>query len=51
MFKFDTSDLQRMTVASLGALLLTVTMIGSTVAPARAVEMAPLAQLPVQVRA
>ncbi len=51
MFKFDASDLQRVTVATLGALLLTVTMIGSTVAPARAVEMAPLAEVPAQVRA
>jgi hypothetical protein len=50
MFKFDASDIQRMSIATVGALLLTVTMIGSTVAPARAVEMAPLAQ-PAQVRA
>jgi hypothetical protein len=51
MFKFSGSDVQRMSVAAIGALLLTVTMIGSTVAPARAVEMAPLAQMPAQVRA
>ena len=51
MFKFSASDIQRVSIATVGALLLTVTMIGSTVAPARAVEMAPLAQMPAQVRA
>ncbi|MBA3676188.1 MAG: hypothetical protein H0W74_02135 [Sphingosinicella sp.] len=41
MFKFATSDIQRIAVAALGALILTTTFVGAAVAPARAIETAP----------
>lgn len=40
MFKFDTTDLQRIAVAAVGALILTTTFVGAAVAPARAAETA-----------
>ena len=43
MFQFDRTDLQRMGVAAIGALILSTTFVGAAVAPARAVETAPAA--------
>lgn len=38
MFNFENTELQRIGVAAIGALLLTVVSVGAAVAPARAVE-------------
>ncbi len=48
MFDFDYSDIQRMAVAAVGALILTTTAVGAAVGPARAVETAPLAYAQLQ---
>ena len=42
MFKIDTTDLQRVVTAIVGALVLSTACVGAAVAPARAVETAPL---------
>ncbi|MDQ3140265.1 MAG: hypothetical protein M3Q15_06025 [Pseudomonadota bacterium] len=41
MFQFDRTDLQRMGVAAIGAIILSTTFVGAAVAPARAVETGP----------
>lgn len=43
MFNFDTSDIQRVAAAALGALILSTTMVVSAVGPARAIETSPVA--------
>ena len=43
MFKFDKSELQRTAAAAVLALILSATMVGSAVGPARAIETTPLA--------
>lgn len=45
MFKFDKSDVQRVAISMVGALLLTSVMVGSAVGPARAIETTPIASL------
>jgi hypothetical protein len=45
MFNFDISDIQRITVAAVGALILASTFVGAAVAPARAVETSPAVHL------
>ncbi|HEV2747577.1 MAG TPA: hypothetical protein VGW34_09805 [Allosphingosinicella sp.] len=42
MFNFDKIDLQRIATAAVGALILTTACVGAAVAPARAVETAPI---------
>ncbi len=44
MFDFDKIDLQRMTVAMIGALLLSSVCIGAAVAPAEASTPVPIGQ-------
>jgi len=38
MFKFDRIDVQRIAVAAIGALVLTVTAVGAAVGPAHGIE-------------
>lgn len=45
MFNFDKSDVQRVAIAAIGALILSTTMVVSAVGPARAVETARVASL------
>ena len=42
MFNFDKIELQRIATAAVGALVLTTACVGAAVAPARAIETAPL---------
>lgn len=44
MFNFDKSDVQRVVTATIGALILSTTMVVSAVGPARAIETAEVVQ-------
>lgn len=48
MFNFDKSEIQRTVTAAVFALILSATMIGSAVGPARAIETSPLAAVSTQ---
>ena len=48
MFNFDKSEAQKVAAAAFFALILSATMVGSAVGPARAIETTPLAAVSTQ---